>query len=299
MDRGCALPNPVEPVWTNQPHGVCSCCDKTPSKYTTPSMPPMPPMPSRRKYLFRSRQEAEDKFKEMDHQAHGQLRLARALYTGSIQSVKSLWHRLGAFDLKTPGGGQTAARPDPQAGALGDGWGRGSRAHWHGGRIAIKSWHAPETRKQRHGGRKEPTIHEVDFCSQIASEANILIRQNPSAYPFRDVRVEGYGQGVGRRKRKDLRFYGANGKVNLCGEVKTAGHARRPLGPSPKVLCKTPRPRPATATPRSATSSPGTSTSSWSSTASSLTGRCSSGASGLGVWGDTWPIPRRWPAKTT
>lgn len=74
------------------------------------------------------------------------------------------------------------------------------------------------------------TIHEVDFCSQIASEANILIRQNPTAYPFREARVEGYGVGKGRRKRKDLRFFGANGKLLLCGEVKLPG---TPEGRSP------------------------------------------------------------------
>ena len=68
-----------------------------------------------------------------------------------------------------------------------------------------------------------PTIHEVDFCSQIASEANILIRQNPSAYPFSEVRVEGFGEVGARRKRKDLRFYSANGKLVLCGEVKLPG----------------------------------------------------------------------------
>ena len=76
----------------------------------------------------------------------------------------------------------------------------------------------------------QPTIHEVDFCSQIASEANVLIRQNPTAYPFREARVEGYGEGAGRRKRKDLRFYGANGKLLLCGEVKLPG---TPEGRSP------------------------------------------------------------------
>ncbi len=76
----------------------------------------------------------------------------------------------------------------------------------------------------------QPTINEVDFCSQIASEANVLIRQNPAAYPFREARVEGYGEGSGRRKRKDLRFYGANGKLLLCGEVKLPG---TPAGRSP------------------------------------------------------------------
>jgi len=76
----------------------------------------------------------------------------------------------------------------------------------------------------------QPTIHEVDFCSQIASEANLLIRQNPTAYPFREVRVEGMGEGAARRKRKDLRFYGPNGKLLLCGEVKLPG---TPEGRSP------------------------------------------------------------------
>ena len=76
----------------------------------------------------------------------------------------------------------------------------------------------------------QPTIHEVDFCSQMASEANVLIRQNPTAYPFREARVEGYGVGGGRRKRKDLRFYGADGKLLLCGEVKLPG---TPEGRSP------------------------------------------------------------------
>jgi hypothetical protein len=69
----------------------------------------------------------------------------------------------------------------------------------------------------------QPTIHEVDFCSLIATEASILISQNPSAYPFREVRIEGFGEGSGRRKRKDLRFFGRNGKLVLCGEVKLPG----------------------------------------------------------------------------
>ncbi len=69
----------------------------------------------------------------------------------------------------------------------------------------------------------QPTINEVDFCAQIASAANILIKQNPAAYPFREARIEGYGKGVGRRRRKDLRFYGRNDKVVLCGEVKLPG----------------------------------------------------------------------------
>ena len=44
---------------------------------------------ARRKYLFASRQEAEDKVREIDHMAHQQLRLARALYTGGVQWAKS------------------------------------------------------------------------------------------------------------------------------------------------------------------------------------------------------------------
>jgi methylase of polypeptide subunit release factors len=76
----------------------------------------------------------------------------------------------------------------------------------------------------------KPAIHEVDFCAQMASEANILIRQNPTVYPFCEARVEGYGEGAGRRRRKDLRFYAASGKLLLCGEVKLPG---TPEGRSP------------------------------------------------------------------
>ena len=74
------------------------------------------------------------------------------------------------------------------------------------------------------------TIHEVDFCSQIASAVNSLIGQNPGVYPFREARVEGFGTGSGRRKRKDLRFYGQGDKLVLCGEVKLPG---TPEGRSP------------------------------------------------------------------
>ncbi len=69
----------------------------------------------------------------------------------------------------------------------------------------------------------KPTIHEVDFCGQVASTVNGLITQNPGVFPFRDARVEGFGTGPGRRKRKDLRFFDRNGKVVLCGEVKLPG----------------------------------------------------------------------------
>ena len=68
-----------------------------------------------------------------------------------------------------------------------------------------------------------PTIHEQDFCSVVASTFNGLISQNPDIFPFCDTRVEGYGTGTSRRKRKDLRFYDHNGNVVLCGEVKMPG----------------------------------------------------------------------------
>ena len=73
-------------------------------------------------------------------------------------------------------------------------------------------------------------INEVDFCSLVASEVNSLIRQNPDLSPLHEVRIERYGTGAGRRKRKDLGFYGRSGKLLLCGEVKLPG---TPEGHSP------------------------------------------------------------------
>ena len=67
------------------------------------------------------------------------------------------------------------------------------------------------------------SIYEVDFCAQIAETVNRLIDQNPTIYPFREARVEGFGTGAGRRKRKDLRFFDHEGKLTLCGEVKLPG----------------------------------------------------------------------------
>ncbi|MBN2579569.1 MAG: N-6 DNA methylase [Pirellulales bacterium] len=77
---------------------------------------------------------------------------------------------------------------------------------------------------------QKPTINEVDFCGQVASTANIVVNQNPDIFPFREARIEGYGVGAGRRKRKDLRFFNQNGKLVLCGEVKLPG---TPQGRSP------------------------------------------------------------------
>jgi hypothetical protein len=70
---------------------------------------------------------------------------------------------------------------------------------------------------------QEATIHEVDFCGQVASTVNVLISQNPSMHPLGEARVEGFGKGAGRRKRKDLRFFDCDGRLVLCGEVKLPG----------------------------------------------------------------------------
>ncbi|RIK73936.1 MAG: hypothetical protein DCC68_24030 [Planctomycetota bacterium] len=71
---------------------------------------------------------------------------------------------------------------------------------------------------------REQSIHEVDFCSQIASAANLLFtREKESFLPFVEARVEGFGRGASRAKRKDLRFFDASGKLALCGEVKLPG----------------------------------------------------------------------------
>jgi methylase of polypeptide subunit release factors len=69
----------------------------------------------------------------------------------------------------------------------------------------------------------EESIHEVDFCSRVASDAEQVFASNPEQFPFSRVRVEGFGTGAARRKRKDLRFYDHNNKLILCGEVKLPG----------------------------------------------------------------------------
>ncbi len=70
-----------------------------------------------------------------------------------------------------------------------------------------------------------PTIHEVDFCAQMASEINHLVSLDPAIHPFQEARVEGFGSGAQRRKRKDLRFFDGQGRLRLCGEVKLPGTA--------------------------------------------------------------------------
>ena len=67
------------------------------------------------------------------------------------------------------------------------------------------------------------TIHEVDFCAQMAASINALVGRDPTSYPFREARVEGFGSGEAKRKRKDLRLFDPQGKLTLCGEVKLPG----------------------------------------------------------------------------
>ena len=66
-------------------------------------------------------------------------------------------------------------------------------------------------------------IHEVDFCAQMAGSVNELVSQDPSIYPFSEARVEGFGTGVSKARRKDLRFVDGEGRLVLCGEVKLPG----------------------------------------------------------------------------
>lgn len=40
------------------------------------------------------------------------------------------------------------------------------------------------------------SIHEVDVCGQIASEANLLFAQDLGAFPFSEARAEGFGNGT-------------------------------------------------------------------------------------------------------
>ncbi|MGH7985080.1 MAG: N-6 DNA methylase [Candidatus Binataceae bacterium] len=65
-------------------------------------------------------------------------------------------------------------------------------------------------------------IHEQDFCSEVAKWADEIFALNPAS-PFSNARIEGFGSGSQRRKRKDLRVYDKHGKVALTGEVKLPG----------------------------------------------------------------------------
>lgn len=82
----------------------------------------------------------------------------------------------------------------------------------------------------------KPRIHELDFCSQIAGAVNHLVGQNPAIYPFNEARVEGFGTGAARSKRKDLRFFDHHGKLVLCGEVKLPGTPEGQSAVNQKVM---------------------------------------------------------------
>ena len=62
-------------------------------------------------------------------------------------------------------------------------------------------------------------IHEADFCAEVASYSNAIFSAHPEL-PFRSARIEGFGRGSQKAKRKDLRFYDETGQLILCGEVK-------------------------------------------------------------------------------
>jgi len=67
------------------------------------------------------------------------------------------------------------------------------------------------------------TIHEVDFCAQIAASATNIFHAHPDSFPFKEARIEGFGSGSLARKRKDLRFYNAFGALLLTSETKLPG----------------------------------------------------------------------------
>ncbi len=75
----------------------------------------------------------------------------------------------------------------------------------------------------------EQSIHEVDFCGQVATAVAAMHAEDPT-FPFANARLEGFGIGAAKRKRKDLRFFEPGGKLALCGEVKLPG---TPEGRSP------------------------------------------------------------------
>ena len=65
-------------------------------------------------------------------------------------------------------------------------------------------------------------IHEADFCAQVASYSNAIFSNHPE-YPFKSARIEGFGRGAEKAKRKDFRVYDGSDRLVLCGEVKLPG----------------------------------------------------------------------------
>jgi methylase of polypeptide subunit release factors len=82
-----------------------------------------------------------------------------------------------------------------------------------------------------------PGIHEADFCSQIASQVNLIVQAGEPISPISEARVEGFGTGTEKLKRKDLRFFDTHGKLILCGEVKLPGTAEG-RSPYDAKLCR-------------------------------------------------------------
>jgi hypothetical protein len=71
--------------------------------------------------------------------------------------------------------------------------------------------------------QETPTrISELDFCGQVAKWAEDIFRSTPGS-PFSEARIEGFGAGHQRRKRKDLRFLDKTGKIVITGETKLPG----------------------------------------------------------------------------
>lgn len=65
-------------------------------------------------------------------------------------------------------------------------------------------------------------IHEADFCAEVASYSNAIFSNHPE-YPFKSARIEGFGRGAEKAKRKDLRVDDHSDRLILCGEVKLPG----------------------------------------------------------------------------
>ncbi len=67
------------------------------------------------------------------------------------------------------------------------------------------------------------TINEVDFCGKMATAATAFFATISDRCPFVEARIEGMGSSKNPAHRKDLRFYGENGRILLTGEVKLPG----------------------------------------------------------------------------
>lgn len=79
-------------------------------------------------------------------------------------------------------------------------------------------------------------IHEADFCAEVASYSNAIFASHPQ-FPFKSARIEGFGRGTEKAKRKDLRFYDGSGGLVLCGEVKLPG-TREGMSPYAEELVR-------------------------------------------------------------